>query len=164
MHHATLCFLLNGKPPTHVLLGLKKVRFGQGKYAGFGGRVEPGETIEQAIVRELEEEAGIRLTTDDIQKRGQLTFVFPAKPNWSQVVHVFTAAAWQGTVTESDEMQPIWVSINNLPLNRMWQDARHWLPVMLEGKRIQGTFIFNDDNESLASVAIEVKEDDDRKV
>lgn len=92
--------------------------------------------------------------------------MFPAKPNWSQVVHVFTAAAWQGTAEESEEMQPIWIPVTDLPLDQMWQDARHWLPVMLEGKHVQSTFIFNDDNESLASAAIEVEDDYnvDRKV
>lgn len=39
----------NGK----VLLGLKKKGFGQGYYNGFGGKVEPGETIVQAAEREV---------------------------------------------------------------------------------------------------------------
>ena len=36
-----------------VLLGLKKKGFGQGYYNGFGGKVEPGETIVQAAQREV---------------------------------------------------------------------------------------------------------------
>lgn len=142
-----------------MLLGLKKVRFGQGKYTGFGERVEADEAIEQAAVRELEA-ASIRLTMDDIRKRGQLTFLFPAEPSWSQVVHVFVAT-WQGTSAESEEMQPVWVPVNALPLVHMWQDAAHWLPLILEGKHVQATCVFDEDNESLASAAIEVEEDDD---
>jgi hypothetical protein len=34
-----------------LLLGLKKRGFGQGKWNGFGGKVEPGETITQAALR-----------------------------------------------------------------------------------------------------------------
>ena len=34
-----------------VLLGFKKRGFGQGKWNGFGGKVEPGETIVNAAVR-----------------------------------------------------------------------------------------------------------------
>ena len=34
-----------------VLLGLKKKGFGMGRWNGFGGKVEKGETIEQAARR-----------------------------------------------------------------------------------------------------------------
>ena len=34
-----------------ILLGLKKRGFGVGKWNGFGGKVEPGETIPQAAAR-----------------------------------------------------------------------------------------------------------------
>lgn len=34
-----------------ILLGLKKRGFGEGKWNGFGGKVEPGETIHQAAAR-----------------------------------------------------------------------------------------------------------------
>ena len=43
-----------------VLLGLKKRGFGSGRWNGFGGKVEEGETIEQATLRELDEEVGIK--------------------------------------------------------------------------------------------------------
>jgi len=36
-----------------VLLGLKKRGFGKGKWNGFGGKVEEGETIAQAAMRYL---------------------------------------------------------------------------------------------------------------
>lgn len=34
-----------------ILLGLKKRGFGKGKWNGFGGKVEPGETITQGAMR-----------------------------------------------------------------------------------------------------------------
>ena len=37
-----------------VLLGMKKRGFGTGFYNGFGGKVEPGETILEAAVREVQ--------------------------------------------------------------------------------------------------------------
>jgi hypothetical protein len=42
----TVCFLMWGNPPQEVLLGFKRAGYGAGKYAGFGGAVEVGETIE----------------------------------------------------------------------------------------------------------------------
>ena len=39
-----------------MLLGMKKRGFGTGKWNGFGGKVEVGETVADAAQRELEEE------------------------------------------------------------------------------------------------------------
>ena len=44
-----------------ILLGMKKVRFGKGKYNGFGGRVENGETLEECAIRETYEETGLKV-------------------------------------------------------------------------------------------------------
>ena len=60
MRSVTLCFLVrrSGDRMSDVCLGLKKVGFGVGKWAGIGGKVRDGnrETVEQAAKRELLEE------------------------------------------------------------------------------------------------------------
>ena len=40
--------------PGRVLLGMKKRGFGEGKWNGFGGKVQSGETIEEAARRCVE--------------------------------------------------------------------------------------------------------------
>lgn len=40
--------MFTNKLLTLVLLGMKKRGFGAGKWNGFGGKVQPGETIEEA--------------------------------------------------------------------------------------------------------------------
>jgi 8-oxo-dGTP diphosphatase len=156
MQARTLCFLTRGNPPEKVLLGFKKSGFGSGKYAGFGGGVEVNESVEAAAVRELEEETSIKISINDICKVGQLTFLFPSKPAWSQVVYVYMATRWNGNPVESDEMVPSWHRIDELPLDRMWADAAYWLPSILKGKMVDATFIFNEDNETVKEARIEV--------
>ncbi len=46
----TLAFV---RESARVLLGLKKRGFGQGRWNGFGGKVQPGETIEQGARRSV---------------------------------------------------------------------------------------------------------------
>ncbi|MDR0650832.1 MAG: NUDIX domain-containing protein [Candidatus Peribacteria bacterium] len=50
----TLVFLFNLQG--QLLLAMKKRGFGVGKWSGPGGKVEEGESISQAAVREVEEE------------------------------------------------------------------------------------------------------------
>jgi 8-oxo-dGTP diphosphatase len=83
---------------------------------------------------------------------GHLTFVFPAKPAWNQVVYVFVAARWDGVPVESAEMLPAWFAISDIPYEEMWQDGVHWLPGVLAGERIRARFTFKEDNETVDEV------------
>lgn len=152
MKKATVCFLLRNKPETEVLLGFKKTGFGAGKYAGIGGRVETNETIPQAAIREVEEEIGVKILPSDMQYLGTVRFLFPAQIEWSQQVSIFITRSWQGQPSESSEMSPRWFKPAEIPYDSMWQDARHWLPLVLQETMLHMQFIFKPDNETVAEV------------
>ena len=151
MQNATLVFLLRDD---EILLGLKKRGFAEGKVNGFGGKIENGETIESAAARELAEECSVHVDLADLTPVARLNFFFPAKSAWDQVVHVFIAKHWQGEPVETDEMLPMWVKTNAIPYDRMWADDIHWLPLVLQGKRVQAVFTFKDDNETVETMNI----------
>jgi ADP-ribose pyrophosphatase YjhB (NUDIX family) len=155
LREATLCLLIQEGVPAKVLLGYKKIGFGQGKYTGFGGKVEQGESVRAAALREMREESGLQVCEQDVERVGHLTFLFPSRPDWSQVVHVFLGKSWKGELTESDEMKPALFQVDDLPFESMWQDAVYWLPPILEGKRIQARFVFRSDNESIAEMMVQ---------
>ncbi|TDL31643.1 8-oxo-dGTP diphosphatase [Arthrobacter nitrophenolicus] len=148
----TLCFLLRDTPAgTEVLLGMKRTGFGKGKIVGIGGHVEPGETDQEAVIREVFEETGVSVLPEDLVDAGAVRFVFPARPEWNMETSLFTAWTWQGEPAESDEIVPEWFPARRLPADRMWQDADHWLPVVLEGGQVNVVVTMHTDNESVAS-------------
>ena len=155
MRDGTLCLPIQGSPPTHVLLGFKKQGFGAGKWGGLGGKIDKGETILEAAARELQEESSLTVSEQDLELRARLTFVFPARPGWNQLVYVFVVTSWTGKPTESAEVKPAWFAVPDIPYGGMWQDGIHWLPAILAGKRLQACFTFKDDNESVDEVVIE---------
>lgn len=147
MKNATLCLVYNAEPPIEVLLGYKKVGFGQGKYTGFGGKIEPGEAVVEAAIRELTEETDLTVPDPESLKFAAiLEFRFPYKRAWSQDVFVFTTHHWQGTPMESREMIPRWFKVEEIPYHQMWADARHWLPLVLGGEKFRANFKFRADN------------------
>jgi 8-oxo-dGTP diphosphatase len=150
-----LCLPIQGSPPAHVLLGFKKQGFGAGKWGGLGGKIVKGETILEAAARELREESGLTVDEQALELRARLTFVFPAKPAWNQLVYVFVVTSWTGKPTESAEITPAWFAVRDIPYPAMWEDGIHWLPAILAGKRLQGYFTFKDDNESVDTAFIE---------
>jgi len=139
----TLC-LVHESP--RILLGMKKKGFGAGRWNGFGGKVEPGETILEAAHRELREEAGIGVML--MEPAGTLTFEFVSDPVLLEV-HVFRGSNVVGEPTESDEMKPQWFDEAEIPYGLMWKDDEHWFPYFLRGEAFDGEFTFDGEQKIL---------------
>ncbi len=123
-----------------VLLGLKKRGFGEGRWNGFGGKVSDGETTEEAAKREIMEEVGLEV--NKLEKAGVIDFEFRENPEILEV-HVFRVKEFDGEPIETEEMKPRWFHIGEIPFEEMWSDDKHWLPLLLEGKKFRGKFLFD---------------------
>ena len=135
---ATLLFIVQGDQ----MLLIRKLRgLGAGKINGPGGRLDDGETPVEAAVREVEEELGI--TPLDPVERGQLRFQFV--DGYSIHGFVFHATRFEGEPRATAEAIPLWTPLDRIPYEEMWADDRHWIPLMLDGTRFDGRFIFDGD-------------------
>ncbi len=137
-----------------LLLGMKKRGFGAGRWNGFGGKVNEGETVEEAAVRETKEESNI--TPKALNARGVLTFMWQGRPDTLEV-HVFKASNYDGEPQETEEMRPKWFNVSEIPYDEMWTDDKYWLPLYLAGKKFKGQFLF-DDKDQVLSHEIEIKD------
>ena len=140
MRNATLLFLIKKSDDgiKEICLAMKKRGFGVGRWNGSGGKVNEGETIEDATIRETQEEIGVLVK--NIYKVGELEFTFPHKSDWNQMVHTYFCTEWEGEPKESEEMQPQWFSINAIPFHEMWPDDPLWLPHVIDGKLAESKF------------------------
>lgn len=135
---ATLVFVIrDGK----ILLIDKKTGFGKGKVNGPGGKLEQGESPEACAVRECQEELGI--TVSNLQFCGQHRFQFV--DGYSIHVWVYSSEEFEGVPTETIEAKPLWVPLDKIPYDRMWEDDQIWLPMLLRGERFQGRWLFDGD-------------------
>jgi 8-oxo-dGTP diphosphatase/2-hydroxy-dATP diphosphatase len=130
---------------------MKKRGFGAGRWNGFGGKVEPGETIAEAAARELFEEANV--VANSLEELGVLDFKFvDATPDLE--VHIFRATKFSGEPQETEEMRPQWFEIKDIPYDKMWADDILWLPLLIDGKKFKGEFVF--DKPSTAEYAAKI--------
>jgi 8-oxo-dGTP diphosphatase len=125
-----------------ILLIHKKRGLGAGKINGPGGRLDEGETPAECAVREVEEE--LRISPSGVGEVGELQFQFV--DGYSIHVWVFRASGFVGTPEETDEAEPLWTSIDEIPYDRMWPDDRIWLPLLLEERPFLGRFVFDGDS------------------
>lgn len=138
-----------GEP--EILLGRKKTGLGRGHLVAPGGKIEAGETAEQAAVREVREEVGLEISGAALRLIGELTYPFPHHPEWSQKSWAFMTDDPGGQAFESEELAPVWVTLSELPLDQMWDDAKYWLPDSLRGVVTRATFSFGADGLTVES-------------
>ncbi len=137
----TLCLLRRNE---EILLAMKKRGFGEGKYNGVGGKIEGTETPEATMLRETKEEIGV--TPIQYEKVGVVSFdEFYKDEKVNLIFHLYMVTEWEGTPAESEEMQPKWFSIDSIPYNQMFPDDKYWLPLILEGKKIDAYFDFDEE-------------------
>lgn len=142
----------------NILLIHKKRGMGKGYYNGPGGHIELEETKTEAAVRETKEETGLDVT--DLEETGTLYFQF--RDGVRMLGYVFVSHTYSGTlIDECDETKPFWAKIKELDYSNMWADDKLWFPLLLEGKKFNGYFIFDD--RTLVDSRIEVLAESDEE-
>lgn len=149
----TLCLIVRDD---RILLGMKKRGFGMGRWNGFGGKVEEGESIEEGAKRETLEESGVTIT--EMEAVGIHEFEFARDRGNILEVHVYRVTAWEGEPHETEEMRPQWFTTDAIPYDAMWPDDIHWIPVFLAGKKFRTRFLFGEGDSVLENHVEEVSE------
>ena len=135
---ATLMFIIRDG---QVLLIVKKRGLGAGKINGPGGKIDPGETPLDCVIRETQEE--LEITPLSPVKLGELWFSMGEIPDI--LCHVYRSDDFTGTPTETEEAIPLWVNVSEIPYDQMWADDRLWLPLFLAGTPFLRRFVFEGD-------------------
>lgn len=135
-----------------ILLGEKLRGFGQGRVVAPGGKIDPGESAAEAAARELREETSLQVVPEHLLYAGVVTFTFDADPDGGMCAHIFTTSEVLGTPQHSDEIAVSWTPVSAIPYERMWPDAAHWLPRVLDGQVVNLEFSYDLDGHTLRAI------------
>ena len=151
-----VCALAFLRRDDEILLAMKKRGLGKGKWNGAGGKLTANETVEQAMVRECQEE--ICVTPTAYTKVAYHVFTLNADTNepFQMLVHTYIVTKWRGEPTESEEMAPKWFKIANIPYEDMWEDDQYWLPQVLSGGLVETNITFGSNDHVLTQDIQEV--------
>lgn len=136
-----------------ILLGMKKRGFGAGWWNGFGGKLDPGETFDQSVIRETKEES-----TLDIQSMtpvARLLFYFDGQLEIA--CQAYISRDFTGEPQETEEMRPQWFKLDAIPYDTMWPGDDQWIPQVLSAPKdtiLHMAIHFNSDNQFDSALAL----------
>lgn len=135
-----------------ILLAMKKRGFGVGKWNGYGGKKDEGETIEEAAIREIKEEGNVLVAKEDLESVGLLNFKFLDKPEWDHQTYIYKVTKWQGEPEETEEMKPKWFTFDKIPHQEMWAGDDVWLEKIIDGEKVFGEACFSEEGKKLTRI------------
>ncbi|WMJ86114.1 8-oxo-dGTP diphosphatase [Anaerocolumna sp. MB42-C2] len=106
-----------------------------------GGHVEKGESIVDAVIREMKEETGLTVFHPKLCGVKQ----FPIEDG-RYIVFLFTSDNFEGEVVSSDEGSMHWVNKEELYKEDLVSDFTELLQVMLDEKLTEFQYVVTDDN------------------
>ena len=131
----------------------KENDFHEGKFVGIGGRLEPGETPLECILREVKEESGYTFDSKTMHYRGYIYFdeIHRDKntedlPAFNWLVFIYSGFVSQKKPFNNSEGDLHWFSMKDIPYHKMWAGDRIFTPKILEDSEIiEGKFLYEDD-------------------
>ena len=139
---ATLCYLKHAGRTLMLHRTKRPDDIHAGKWNGLGGKLEPGESPEECVIREVLEESGLEISHPRL--RGLL--MFPGFKGQDWYVFVFTATEFTGSLKENEEGFLQWVPDFDLESLPLWPSDHYFLPWIKDGKFFSAKFIYAGDN------------------
>ncbi len=126
MDKTVLCYLHRGDKYLFLYRNKKKNDINGGKWIGIGGHIEPNETKELALKREVEEETGLLIHS--FKYRGDLIFI---NDDYEEIMYLYTSDDFSGELIECDEGELHWIEKNKILELNLWEGDRTFLPKLL---------------------------------
>ena len=127
MYNTSLCYLTRGDEVLLMHRTRKREDVNQGKWIGIGGHFENGESPEECMLREFQEETGLTLT--EWCYRGIVTF--DQENAETEYMHLFTATKYTGTLrVDCDEGELAWVRWDAMDALPQWEGDRVFLKLL----------------------------------
>ena len=139
MKVSTLCYIKQNNQ-TLMLHRIKKENdIHKNKWNGLGGKLEPGESPEECVKREVLEESGLIIESPKLH--GIITFPkFDEIDDW--IVFVYTANNFEGNLIDCDEGKLDWVSDDQLLNLNLWEGDKIFIPWLTQDKFFSAKFIY----------------------
>ena len=152
MLNTSLCYIERGDEYLMLHRVKKENDINRDKWIGLGGKFEEDESPDECLLREVYEEAGLKLTS--WRYRGIVTFVNTVCE--SEYMHLFTADGFEGEIGTCSEGVLEWIKKSELMRLTLWEGDKIFLRLLDENEPFFSLKLCYDGDE-LKSVALNGK-------
>lgn len=148
---STLCYIEKDGQYLMLHRTVKENDVNKDKWIGVGGRFEQGESPEECLLREVEEETGYTLTAWKF--RGIVTFVYGE--DIVEYMSLYTADGFTGEMIECDEGQLEWVDKTQLFSLELWEGDKIFFQLLEKGREFFSLKLVYDTKDVLKYAALD---------
>ena len=146
----TLCYIENETQYLMLHRVTKKQDVNKDKWIGIGGHFEFGESPEECLLREVQEETGLTLTS--WRFRGLVTFV---SGDWEEYMCLYTADNFEGELIECEEGELVWIPKEEVFQLNLWEGDKIFLRLLRERETFFSLKLTYDEEDNLIEVALD---------
>ncbi len=124
----TLCYIERDGSYLMMHRTKKEKDINKDKWIGIGGHFEYGESPDECLLREVDEETGLILTS--YTARGVITFIYGE--NVVEYMHLYTADGFTGEIHDCDEGELVWVKKEKVMELPIWEGDKIFFRLLNE--------------------------------
>ena len=126
-YETTLCYIYGPEGVLMLHRTKKENDINKDKYIGVGGHIEQGESPDECVLREVQEETGLSMRS--FRLRGIITFVID---EIDEVTFLYTCDDYTGTLRECNEGELIWVEEEKIESLPIWEGDKIFFRLLKE--------------------------------
>jgi ADP-ribose pyrophosphatase YjhB (NUDIX family) len=150
----TICHMIkNGT----ILLIKEETGVNKGKWNAPSGEVAAGEKPEKSAIRNVFQQTG--LYVNKALHHGTIRLFLNGKVEYSYKLHVFSSKVFTGNVKPNVAGETRWFNASEIPFYEMWADDKYWMNLILQGKKFDADFFFDEKNENIVKYQIREKKE-----
>lgn len=128
MRETTLCYIEKNDSYLMLHRTKKKQDGSYEKWLGVGGKLEPGESHQECVLREVKEETGYTLT--EYKYRAKIYFY---SDTWEdEIMYLYTSTTFTGNEIPCNEGELLWIKKDEIMKLKIWEGDKLFLQKLLD--------------------------------
>jgi 8-oxo-dGTP diphosphatase len=134
----------------------------KGKWNAANAEIVQGEKPDKSAIKTLYQQTGIY--ANKVVDHGLIRLFLNGKTEYDYRIHVFSTKVFSGDVKPNTEGEAKWFATTDLPYYEMWADDKYWINLVLQGKKFDADFFFDEKNEKIIKYSIKERQEVTKRI
>lgn len=145
-----------------VLLIKSNEGINKGKWNAATGEMAQGERPDKSAIKNLYQQTGLYATKT--VENGTIRLFLNGKNEADYRLHIYSTKVFSGDIKPNMENEVKWFGPSDIPYYEMWPDDKYWIDLVLQGKKFDADFFFDEKNERIVKYQIKERQEIAKKI